>query len=1073
MAKRDLPFSSYIAALVLAIAAPLVLLLGYFSYRDFEKSESQAETDVLRSAQLSAAHTAGFLRDSEDILRGLSQQPRLRVLDGRQCGSLLVVTNELLKHHVNVVTRTAAGNLVCTAVPPKAGVGPPLVSTRYLLSMLRSGKFTVGGPLRSSITGTWVVPLQYPLRDAQRRIAGAVVLALDLTKFHEIATSVALIQGMATRIITGDGIVIASSQNRETEIGRDARHTDLVGEVLTASDGTVHALDAGGVEHTYGIAGVPGTDWRVVAGTPAEAVFAQSRRDLLHNVLIITAFVALAATLSVFLARKVVKSVGNIAGAAAAVAAGDKTVRADPTGPIDIKAVATQFNNLLDVLDKAEQRLSGIIASAMDPIITINERHEITLVNAAVEQMFGYREEDLLGKPISMLIPERYHAAHAQHIENFSRSNLTNRAMGRFRQIVGRRADGGEFPIDASIAQMEWAGQQLFTVILRDITRRIEVEKALRASYELLDRIFATTHFCLVYLDRDLNFVRVNKAYADACGHPPEFFQGKNHFDLYPSEEVEAIFRNVVATGTPFTIYANPFQFPDHPEWGVTYWDWTLHPLRNEDGCVEGLLFALLDVTQRRRSEQTNAQLAAIVENSNAAIISRGSDRAILTWNAAAERLFGYTAAEAIGRNVSLLIPADQEARAAQGRALLEDGLPVSAYDAVRLGKDGRRIDVSIIASPIKDASGKMIGASIVFRDIGERKRAEAERAQLAAIVESSNDAILIRGPDRTILSWNAAAERLFGWSVQEAVGQCVDLIVPPERIGQLQPFIEGAARGESVSPVETTHLRKDGARIPTQITLSPVRDKQGNIIAHSYTVRDMSELKRKEEALRSYATRLRELSRRLREVEETERQAISRELHDRIGQDLSTLTLWFGKLAARLTKESPSAVQKQVEDMQSLLKSTVGNVRDVMAELRPPVLDDYGLHAALRQLATEFAKRSGISVELIGVDLQPRLPSIVETAMYRISQEALNNIAKHAQAKKVEISLSEVSERVVLDIADDGVGFDAGETRQDGQHWGMITMRERAEAVGITLRLESEPGAGTRVVLEVERAAS
>jgi len=487
------------------------------------------------------------------------------------------------------------------------------------------------------------------------------------------------------------------------------------------------------------------------------------------------------------------------------------------------------------------------------------------------------------------------------------------------------------------------------------------------------------------------------------------------------------------------------------------------------------MIGAVLDVTERSRIAVVNAQLAAIVESSNDAIISRGPDRAILTWNAAAERLFGYSAAEVIGRNVSLLIPADQEARAAQGRALLEDGLPVSAYDAVRLGKDGRRIDVSIIASPIKDASGKMIGASLVLRDIGERKRAEAEHAKLAAIVESSNDAILIRGADRTILSWNAAAERLYGWSAQEAVGQSIDLIVPPERIGILRPFIERAARGELLGPIETIHLRKDGTQIPTQVTFSPIRDGDGNVIAHSYTARNMSDIKRNEETLRGYTTRLRELSRRLREVEETERQAIARELHDRIGQELSTLTLWFGKLAARLTKESPSSVQSQLKDMQGLLKSTVENVRDVMAELRPPVLDDYGLHAALRQLATEFAKRSGISVELIGVDLHPRLPTIVETALFRISQEALNNIAKHAQAKKVEISLSEASERVVLDIADDGVGFDANtrQTRQDRQHWGLITMRERAEAVGITFHLESAPGAGTRVVLEAERAAS
>ena len=599
---------------------------------------------------------------------------------------------------------------------------------------------------------------------------------------------------------------------------------------------------------------------------------------------------------------------------------------------------------------RREQRLAGIIAAVMEPIIALDERHQIMLVNPAVEQMFGYSEAELLGKPISMLIPERYREPHDAHIRNFAQTRVTNRGMGRFGQIVGRRADGQEFSIDASIAQTEWAGERLFTVVLRDITQRIEAEQALQKNYELLDRIFATTHFCIVYLDRDFNFVRVNKAYADACGHPPEFFVGKNHFELYPHEENEAIFRRVVATGQPFTIYAKPFQFPNHPEWGVTYWDWTLHPLRDADGAVDGLLFALLDVT--------------------------------------------------------------------------------------------------------------------------ERKRAEREHAQLAAIVESSNDAMLIRGLDRTILSWNAAAERLFGWSAQEAVGQPIDLIVPPERAGTLRRFVEGAARGESLSPVETIHLRKDGARIPTQVTFSPVKDEQGNTIAHSYTVRDMTELKRKEEALRGYANRLRELSHRLRTVEETERHAISRELHDRIGQELSTLGLILGSLGAKLSPESLRAVHRQLQDMQGLLKSMVANVRDVMAELRPPVLDDYGLLAALRQLVAEFAQRSGIAAELSGADLQPRLLSIVETAMFRISQEALNNIAKHAQAKNVEISLYAVPGRVVLDITDDGIGFDANETLPDKQHWGLITMRERAEAVGIAFRLESAPGAGTRIVLEAECAA-
>ena len=815
---RSVPFRFYIAALLLAIAAPLVAGLGYVAYRGYEESRNDAERVVLRSAQLSAARTAGFLRESEDILRALAQYPRLRAIDPRQCGSLLEAVNELLKYRANVITRDAAGNLVCTAVPPRPGERTHAADPYYLEEVLRAGKFVVGKPVRRSILGEWVVEMGYPLRDAGGGVVGVVALALDLAKFHEIASSVALIDGAATQIITGDGIVIASSQDGKNAVGRNARHIDALRKAPTASAGTALALDAAGTERIYGIADVPGTDWRVYAGTPAEAVFARSRRGLQHNVLIIIAIIALAAPLSVFLARKVIKSVGNIAGAPVAVAAGNRTARADPAGP-------------------------------------------------------------------------------------------------------------------------------------SDVTRRIEAEKALRKNYELLDRIFATTHFCVVYLDRDLNFVWVNKAYADACGHPPEFFPGKNHFALYPGEKVEAIFRRVVATGESFTIYANPFEFPDHPERGVTYWDWTLHPLRGEGGDVEGLLFVLLDVT--------------------------------------------------------------------------------------------------------------------------ERKRAEVERAQLAAIVESSNDAILTRGLDRTILSWNSAAERLFGWTAQEAVGQSIDLIIPPERIGAMRPFIERAARGEEVSPVENINLHKDGSRIPTQVTFSAIKDGQGNVVAYSFSARDITELKRNEETLRTYATRLRKLSRRLQEVGETERRAISRELHDRIGQGLTTLGLMVGALDARLSRESRSAVQTLLKDMQALQRYVVAHVRDVMAELRPPVLDDYGLLAALRQLVTEFANRTGIAVNLGGVDPYPRLPLIVETAMFRISQEALNNIAKHAHAKKVEINLNAVSDQVMLDIADDGSGFNASNTPDGGEHWGMITMRERAEAAGITFGLESAPGAGTRIVLEVEREAS
>ncbi len=126
----------------------------------------------------------------------------------------------------------------------------------------------------------------------------------------------------------------------------------------------------------------------------------------------------------------------------------------------------------------------------------------------------------------------------------------------------------------------------------------------LREANEILEKIFSSTHFSLVYLDIHFNFVRVNKAYADACGHPVGYFTGKNHFDLYPDAENEKIFETVIRTGEPFSVSAKPFEFPDHPEWGTTYWDWSLLPVREPSGRIEGLVFCLVDVTKRKQAEE-------------------------------------------------------------------------------------------------------------------------------------------------------------------------------------------------------------------------------------------------------------------------------------------------------------------------------------------------------------------------------------------------------------------------------------------------------------------------------------
>ena len=235
-------------------------------------------------------------------------------------------------------------------------------------------------------------------------------------------------------------------------------------------------------------------------------------------------------------------------------------------------------------------------------------------------------------------------------------------------------------------------------------------------------------------------------------------------------------------------------------------------------------------------------------------------------------------------------------------------------------------------------------------------------------------------------------------------------------------------------------------------------------------TLQDITERKRAEQALHDNAKRLRNLSRRLITVEETVRRTINRELHDRVGASLSALNLNLSIVRSQLPPESLRAVGARIEDTQRLLEETTTHVRDLMADLHPPALDDYGLFAALRTYVHDLGARIAVPISMHGEPFVPRLPLVAETALFRVVQGALVNAITHAHPERIEILLAASPDRVALTIADDGVGFDVADTSMAHASWGLAIMRERAEAVGAELTVESTPGKGTRVCVEISR---
>src|SRR6185437_2316202 len=226
-------------------------------------------------------------------------------------------------------------------------------------------------------------------------------------------------------------------------------------------------------------------------------------------------------------------------------------------------------------------------------------------------------------------------------------------------------------------------------------------------------------------------------------------------------------------------------------------------PIFDDDGNVKGVVCTLIDVTAARDIEIKQATLAAIIDSSDDAIVSKTLQGIITSWNVAAERLFGYTAAEAVGRHISFIIPPDRLKEEDYIIGKIANGEKVDHFETVRMAKNGNLIPISVTISPITDSKGIIVGASKIARDISERLDIGAQQARLAAIVNSSDDTIVSKTLQGIITSWNTAAERMFGYTAEEAIGKHISLIIPPERLKEEEYIIGQIANGNKVDHFE------------------------------------------------------------------------------------------------------------------------------------------------------------------------------------------------------------------------------------------------------------------------------
>jgi len=331
--------------------------------------------------------------------------------------------------------------------------------------------------------------------------------------------------------------------------------------------------------------------------------------------------------------------------------------------------------------------------------------------------------------------------------------------------------------------------------------------------------------------------------------------------------------------------------------------------------------------------------------------------------------------------------------------------------------------------------------------------------------------AIFLLDRDGLIVTWNAGAQRVKGYDESEAIGRHFSMFysLTDRTLGVPATLLKIAQR-EGRAKHEGWRVRKDGSRFWADVVITALHEPSGELRGFVKLTRDMTERRQAEESLREQRALLTKaagdllaLTRRLVEAEEAERRRLARELHDNVGQKLSALGL---NVEIALAKSMLPEVRSRLSDSLSLIEGTVQAVENYMADLRPPLLEEYGLGAALQRHVEEFARRSGIACDFEDNAKEGvrslRLESAV--ALFRIAQEALHNIAKHAAAQAVRVTLDLRGLDAVVTIRDDGRGFDLASAARSAR-WGMRTMRERAEAAGGRTDVFSSPGKGTSVV--------
>ena len=749
-----------------------------------------------------------------------------------------------------------------------------------------------------------------------------------------------------------------------------------------------------------------------------------------------------------------------------------------------------------------------LLAAVEQVVVATDREGRVIYCNDFLETTTGYRREEVIGRDAMAMVASGSLDRARQLLDSVLRGESWSG------EVMARRKDGSEFRSFATLSPLHRDGELAGAVcVAMDISPFDEAQEAVRTLAARQHALLRAVPDRILTLRRDGAFVD----FRDVAPLADAFPGTDNLADAVPPDAVAAL---LSAVGRAFEAgHVETVDYEAGEDDGRRVFEARVAPIDGEE-----VVAVIRDITERRRqremlnrayaeleqrvSERTmelaqvnmvlleqiaarerfetelresHRRLQVIIDASPSAIIELDTELRIVTWNPAAERIFGWTAEEAIGRRHLTMPPADVPEMQLMFNALLRGG-SVTGMEVPRRTKDGRTIVVNVSAAPLREGGGRIRGILFIVAEVQPHDALSAQIHELGRHLSTLDSVALALARSLDVDEIVAALRQ----GLAERLGITSGAIYLPEDDSDILVLRSGwgeAADGLARLQMRATgaELARSAAALPSIVAVPlPSKQRTGGVLVVQRTenepfTRQQVDLLRMisleagiaiENArlfgeLRAANERLQSLSRRLLAVQEEERRHIGRELHDQIGQMLTALKLMLDSV------QHPETSMKQViAQAHQLIDELFGAIRGLSLELRPPMLDDGGLAAALLWHVERYQRQTRIPVEVRHTDV-PRLSGEVETAAFRIAQEALTNVARHSGATSARVLVWVANELLLMQIEDDGAGFDV-EAAWQQPSGGLSGMRERATLLGGRLTVDSSPGHPTTISVEL-----